>query len=351
MPDDLPPFRALLDSDPEPEIPVFVEVQPADRLPVEPTAQAAHLSASEARATGLALGTEFSGRGDGSAPSYRVRPRRRSWVRWLVLAAVVGLIAVGVRTMQGVQAMEDALVAWESEAEAAFESVELLSDDEIATLRRSRNARHIELAQELGIGPPDTRAEADSLARLYGLAAIETDSLYTVLPGQYSLPLLTPSAAASLDSIAVRFRDRLSARGLPPFRFAVSSVWRTGADQAALRGVNANAAANRSSHEYGTTYDITYNPTRFSAAPDALRPPPVVDARVPGFLHPMIQERMTEAERRALDRLAADYPSRLTALLGRALVELEDEGVLVVVRERRQPVYHVTLARRLAERP
>jgi hypothetical protein len=47
-------------------------------------------------------------------------------------------------------------------------------------------------------------------------------------------------------------------------------------------------------------------------------------------------------------RLAAEYPSRLDALLGRALVGLEDAGVLVVVRERNQAVYHVTVARRLA---
>ena len=276
---------------------------------------------------------------------------RRAWLRWVGLAVVVavgiGVAVVAARALEGVEAMEASLATWESEAQAAFEAVPLLTDDEVATLRRSRNARHVERAQALGVGPPDTRAEADSLARRYGLVEIETDSLYVVLPGEYSLPLLTPSAAASLDSVAVRFRDRLATKGLPPFRFSVSSVWRTGADQAALRGVNANAAADRSSHEYGTTYDLTYNPTRYSPAPDALRPPPAVDPRVPGPFRAAVQDRMVEAERQALTRLAADYPSRLTALLGRALIELEDEGVLVVVRERRQPVYHVTLARRL----
>ena len=261
------------------------------------------------------------------------------------------MVAWGVRwgtdAWQGAQATWRAQDRWVAEAEAAFESIPLLSDDEVALLRRSRNARHVERAQALGVGPPDTRAQADSLARRYGLVRVSTDSLYTVLPGRYSLPLLTPSAAASLDSVAVRFRDRLATRGLPPFRFAVSSLWRTGADQAALRGVNANAAADRSSHEYGTTYDITYNPTRYSPAPDALPPPPRIDPRVPGAFEDAVRARLVRAQAAALDRLAADYPSRLTAALGRALIELEDEGVLVVVRERRQPVYHVTLARRL----
>ena len=112
-----------------------------------------------------------------------------------------------------------------------------------------------------------------------------------------------------------------------------------------------NAAAGRSSHEYGTTYDITYNPTRYSPAPDALPPPPRVDDRVPGFLRGAVREQLVEQQAEDLDRLAADYPSRLTAVLGRALIELEDEGVLAVVRERRQPVYHVTVARRLVPRP
>ena len=269
----------------------------------------------------------------------------------LVLAAVIAAAVVGVRTNAGVAATFAVQERYVAEAEAAFESIPLLTDDEIALLRRSRNARHVELAQALGVGPPDTRAEADSLGDRYDFVEIQTDSLYTVLPGEYSVPRLTPSAAASLDSIAVRFRDRLAAKGLPPFRFAVSSVWRTGADQAALRGGNVNAAAGRSSHEYGTTYDLTYNPTRYSPAPDALPPPPRVDDRVPGFMRDAVRERLVAEQRADLDRLAADYPSRLTAALGRALIELEDEGVLAVVRERRQPVYHVTVARRLVERP
>lgn len=267
------------------------------------------------------------------------------------LAVVVVLAVVGGRTSAGIEATFERQDRFIAEAEAAFESIPLLSDDEIARLRRSRNARHVALAESLGVGPPDTRDEADSLAAAYDLVEIATDSLYTVLPGEYSVPLLTPSAAASLDSVAVRFRDRLATKGLPPFRFAVSSVWRTGADQAALQGHNVNAATGRSSHEYATTYDITYNPTRYSPAPDALPPPPRIDDRVPGFLQGTVRERLVREQAESLDRLAADYPARLTAALGRALIELEDEGVLVVVRERLQPVYHITVARRLAARP
>lgn len=281
-------------------------------------------------------------------------PRRRVRKRWVTLVvAVLGAVAAGAalwyaaRVQQGIEATFDAQEAYVAEAERAFQDIPLLTDAEIGLLRRSRNARHVELAQRLGAPPPDTRAEIDSLVSALDLRRIETNPNYVVLDGRYSAPYLTPSAAASLDSIAVRFRDRLATKGLPPFRFTVSSVWRSAEDQATLQGRNVNAAAGRSSHEYGTTYDITYNPTRYSPAPDALPPPPSVDPRVPGFLRETVREELVEEQRAALDRLARDFPSRLTAALGRALIELEDEGVLIVVRERRQPVYHVTVAQRL----
>lgn len=280
-------------------------------------------------------------------------PHRRRPLPWVLLALVVAATAVaawlGLRTYEGVQATyadQDRVVA---EFERAFQAIPLLSDDEIARLRRSRNARHVQLAQDLGVDPPDTRADVDSLRGVLDLVEIETNADYVVLPGESSVPVLTPSAAASLDSVAVRFQDRLGAKGLPPFRFSVSSVWRTAADQAALRGQNVNAASGRSSHEYATTYDITYNPTRYSPSPSALPPPPRIDPRVPQFLEERVRDGLARHHAEALDRLAADYPSRLTAALGRSLIELEDEGVLAVVRERLQPVYHITVARRLAE--
>ena len=291
---------------------------------------------------------------DEAAPPPFVREPRRTRARWGRLVAFAVLIAAAfwawgvVRGVQrGIAATYAAQDSVAAAAEAAFERIPLLTDDEIALLRRSRNARHVSTAQALGVEPPRTRAEADSLVGALDLVRVETNALYTVLPARRSVPYLTPSAAASLDSIAVRFRARLAAEGLPPFRFAVSSGWRTAEDQAALRGVNANAAAGRSSHEYATTYDITYNPTRYSPAPDALPPPPRVDPRVPGFLRGTVRAGVVAEQRAALDRLAADYPSRLTAALGRALIDLEDAGVLVTVRERRQPVYHTTVARPL----
>ncbi|MEM0963411.1 MAG: DUF5715 family protein [Bacteroidota bacterium] len=273
----------------------------------------------------------------------------RLWRRVGLAVAATTVMLLGIRTWQGVEATFALQDRWVAEAEQAFAEIPLLSEEELAFLRRSRNARHLELARRLGVAPPETRAEADRLAASGSLVRIETDSLYTVLPMSASRPFLTASAAASLDTIAVRLRQRLADRGLPPFRFAVSSGLRSSEDQAALRGGNVNAAAGRSSHEYATTYDITYNPTRYTPAPDALPPPPRIDPRVPGPFEGRVRAAFVRAQAASLDRLAADYPSRLTAELGRVLIALEDEGLLAVVREVRQPVYHITVARPLAE--
>ena len=94
-----------------------------------------------------------------------------------------------------------------------------------------------------------------------------------------------------------------------------------------------------------TTYDITYR--RYSWAGDAPPPPPPLDG-VPRLTRALLADHLAAQRAVAFERFTAEYPSRYDALLGRALIELEDEGVLAVVRERRQPVYHVTVAAELA---
>ena len=136
-------------------------------------------------------------------PAARPRRGRARWAAFLALAVVIAFAVVGMRTNAGVRATMDAQDRWLAEAEAAFEAIPLLTDDEIALLKRSRNARHVALAESLGVGPPDTRAEAESLAVRYDFVRVATDSLYTVLPTTSSLPLLTPSAAAAVRAASI----------------------------------------------------------------------------------------------------------------------------------------------------
>lgn len=240
------------------------------------------------------------------------------------------------RTVRGVRdtmGRADQMVA---RSEAALREVPLLTDAELALLRRSLNPRHVALGERLGVAPPETLGDAPD-----GLVPVDTLRSVAVLDGFYSDPLLTPDAAAALDSVAARFRAALSDAGAPPFRPVATSVLRSAASQSALRRVNANAAAGRSSHEFGTTFDLSYR--RFEAVPPAV----AVSRQVPRPFRPAIAAMAEARLASEYGRLAQEYPSRLDAALGRALIRLEDAGVLVVVRERNQTVYHVTVARRL----
>ena len=287
-------------------------------------------------------------------PSFRVRPsldvQPRPWrpiPGWVAGLAAIALLTLGWSLGSGVR---DALDAYDERLDRvglAFEAVPLLSDREVGQLRRSRNSVHVDTAERLGIEPIATRAGLDS-ARVASdsLVAVPSTDRYEVWDGEHSDPLLTPDGVASLDSIAARFGASLDALGLPRYRFTVSSVLRSAEDQAELRGVNSNAASGRSSHEYGTTYDITYR--RYSPRP--LDTPAAVPSSVPRVLRGAVRMTLTQRRDAAYARFAEAYPSRLDAILGRALIALEDEGVLVTVRERRQPVYHTTVAAPLAGR-
>lgn len=229
---------------------------------------------------------------------------------------------------------------------APFRRVPLLSARERAQLRRSINAVHLAHGLRLGVEPVAGREGLEALLERRGLERLEAGPYYWVARLTHSVPYLTPDALAALDSIGVRFNRGLAEAGLPPYRFNVSSVLRTGEDQARLRRVNVNAARGTSSHELGTTFDLHAKRYRYGGGAlmeveAALGPPPF------DFLADEFARELAAFYERA----ATDYVSRLEALLGRALIDLEDEGVLVTILERRQPVFHTTVARRLAREP
>ena len=62
----------------------------------------------------------------------------------------------------------------------------------------------------------------------------------------------------------------------------------------------------------------------------------------------MLDDELDRAEAAWAEQMAARYPTRLEAVMGRALIGLEDDGVLLALREVRQPCFHVTVARPLA---
>jgi hypothetical protein len=228
-------------------------------------------------------------------------------------------------------------------AVSIYRDVPPLSAEQSAALRRSRNAAHVAAAQRVGTAPVSARADLEDAAADRGLVQLESDSIRAVHAGRYSLPFLTPRAEQAVDSIAVRFRRRLVAAGLPAFRITISSVWRSSEDQAALAQVNVNAALGRSSHEYATTFDIPYRRYAYAGPGGMVLPTP--SERLPQFLRAYVREETARRAEHRFDHLAETEPTALDAALGRTLITLENDGVLLVIREVRQPVYHGTSAR------
>lgn len=221
----------------------------------------------------------------------------------------------------------------------AFGAVNLLTRGEADALRTYRNKEHVDRAKVLGINALADRSSADALEGSATLVKLEDNAFYVVEDLDYSVPYVTRSTATLLDLIGKRFQDELAAAGLPRYRYVITSVTRTLEDQKRLRRTNGNAASV-SSHYHATTVDIHYH--KFDVDEESVAVPDSADI----FAGPY-QDRLG----RGLRSLAHTRQQKLKALMGRTLLSLQKEGKVLVIYERRQPVYHITLGQKLPERP
>ncbi len=111
-------------------------------------------------------------------------------------------------------------------------------------------------ASRLGVSQIDNREAAQH--RLKDLVYIADNPYYNVQRLRESIPYLVPRAATLLNHIARAFNDSLCTKGYPPHKLLITSVLRTREDVERLRRFNQNASEN-SCHQYGTTFDISYN--------------------------------------------------------------------------------------------
>ncbi|HEX2191299.1 MAG TPA: DUF5715 family protein [Longimicrobiaceae bacterium] len=222
-------------------------------------------------------------------------------------------------------------------AREAFDRARGLTREERAELRRDVNAEQVATARRLGVRASGEE-EIERLRRQGRLVALEDSTEYWVLRDlDYSRPYVTPDTRAMLVEAGRRFHARLDSLGLPRYRMEVTSVLRTAETQADLRSVNSNAAAGVSAHEFGTTLDVSH--VRFA--------PPAAAAlvvEVPSAPELTPQFRVVEAT--VLEEVGRERAVALQGELGRVLGEMREEGKLRVMMERRQPVYHMTVARR-----
>lgn len=218
-----------------------------------------------------------------------------------------------------------------------FQPLPLLSFAEENALRRFSNAQHLARARALGVPRGSSEERLLAFESDGRLARLETGPYYVVRRTGRLQALAVPHVAAMLDDLGRRFHARLADLGSPPYRFEVSSVLRTAQDQADLRRVNPNAALGESTHEFGTTVDILYS--AFSAPAQ-----PAIAFTLPqdaGDLEPSLG-RYADV---SLERVAGRRALELKAILGKALLEMQNQGRVMVTIERLQPVYHVTVAR------
>ena len=238
-----------------------------------------------------------------------------------------------------------------TQTDSAFQAVEPLTAAEKSRLRRYLQPQHIVRARRLGLDPVRNRTAAADLAdgsaeasaQENGAVRIHTNDFYILDPAMsYGVPLVVPSTKHLLERLGRNFQRALLERGLPPYRFLLTSVLRTGQDQAALSGVNVNAAQGQSTHEYGTTFDIYYEWFHYAAVHDARtqRTLPQADSARAGFNEALLRERLYEA----YTRFGGERAVKIKAVLGRTILEMQNEGRLLATYERRQPVFHLTVA-------
>ena len=226
--------------------------------------------------------------------------------------------------------MDEAAAALRS----AFARASVLTAREVAELRLDVNATQIASARRLGTRVASD-GQRDRLVRDGRMVALQDSTAHWILRRmENSAPYTTPDAEAMLVEIGRRFHARLDSLGLPRYRMRVTSALRTDAEQEALRRTNPNASRIVSAHEFGTTVDVSHE--RFAVPAEAW----------PGDA----ATRLPEAETALLEEIGKEHARVLQAELGRAIWELRGEGVLHVMMEDAQPVYHMTVARRLAGR-
>lgn len=217
--------------------------------------------------------------------------------------------------------------------------VPLMRPAEEEALRRYGQSTQLARARALGVRPSN-EAELAAARRDGRLITLEDSTRHWVVREMADdRAVVTPDTRALLERLGERFQDRLDDMGLPPYRLEVTSAFRSAADQARLRRSNVNAARGVSTHEFGTTVDIGY----FTFPSPAELPEGVV-ADGPAWMAPYLES----VARAVLESVSARKQLELKKVLGDVLREAQSDGLVLVTLERLQPVYHMTVADRLA---
>lgn len=210
----------------------------------------------------------------------------------------------------------------------------LLKTEQIKELKTMVNDYHVESAQKFGI--PGLISETDVYRAFEEkkLVFLNETRFWKIKSLEDSMPYVTPDTLKLLYTIGERFQKTLKEKNLPLYRFTISSVLRTEQAQKRLMRKNKNATRNISSHQFGTSVDILF--TEFDYTGE--------DNFTFNFLK-HYSER-PEFKKQEFDQLGMLFAPCLKTILARTLLEMQKEGKCLVIYERRQPVFHVTIATR-----
>lgn len=258
----------------------------------------------------------------------RERQEAADAARQETLAEVEGMLAQAVRTANRTAGSADRILS----------PMPVMTPAEEARLRRYLNASHVASARRNGVRALDEET-VDSLVEAGRLVALEDSTRYWIVRPRTAPTHVVPEMRALLETLGLRFQQRLAALDLPPYRIEVTSALRTAARQARLRGSNANAAAGVSSHEFGTTVDLSY-----AAFAPPYETPDVLPPGAPDAFQPHV-ERLVDL---ALESVSARKSRELGKIFSEVLAEAQDEGIALVIYERQQTVYHLTVGDRMA---
>ncbi|MGJ7029780.1 DUF5715 family protein [Niabella hirudinis] len=116
----------------------------------------------------------------------------------------------------------------------------------------ARYKAHLDVARRHGVPLLKSSAQVKSYVSKKKLTKVNSGKGYRVQKLTYSTPYLTPRAKAVLNQIARSFYAQTKST------FTITSLTRTLNGQDRLRRVNGNATSGISSHNYGSSFDISY---------------------------------------------------------------------------------------------
>jgi hypothetical protein len=173
-----------------------------------------------------------------------------------------------------------------------------------------QNEIHLLHAQTNGLKPFATDSifnkQVDSLVSKSVLVKVTDNRFYQLKTLTFSQPYLIPEAVDMLNEIGYRFQERLKEKKYDNYQFRITSIFRTEEAQAKLSHRNGNAT-DHSAHIYGTSLDISYK-NFFNTKKDTIE----------SKMEPILA-------------------------LTKVLIDMRKECKLLVVRERHQSCFHITV--------